>query len=35
MAVILELKLALSNFSRGIEKQKVIKIQILNFHAPN
>ena len=33
MAITLELKLCLSNFSRGIEKQKVIKVEILNFHA--
>ena len=33
MTINLELKLSLSNFSRGIEKQKLIKVQILNFHA--
>ena len=33
MAITLELKLCLSNFSMGITKQEVIKVQILNFHA--
>ena len=31
--VILELKLCLSNFSKGIENKKVVKVQILNFQA--
>ena len=33
MAITLELKLSLSNFSRVIEKKEVIKVQILIFHA--
>ena len=33
MAIAFELKLCVSNFSRGIENKKVIKVQILNFHA--
>ena len=33
MAITLEVKLCLSNFSRRIEKQKSFDVQILNFHA--
>ena len=33
MAITLELKLCLSNFSRVTEKNHVINVQILNFHA--
>ena len=33
LGIVLELKLCLSNFSMGVENKKVIKVQILNFHA--